>query len=85
MNQFGNLSANEQANVDAKLAELQQQTGRSWACTVTQRQDANGPDPLLEIVVDGNTDKPIELTGDSSAPAERICRELDQFAAAKAA
>ncbi len=83
MSQYGNLSREDQAKVDSKLAELQRNTGQSWACEITQLPQGANRNPLLEITVDGHISKPIALKDDSASPAERICLELERFSLQK--
>ena len=79
MSHYCNLSREDQAKVDSKLAELQRNTGQFWACEVTQLPQGANRNPLLEITVDGHISKPIALKEDGANPADRICSELDRF------
>ena len=89
MSQYGNLSHEDQAKVDRKLAELQKTTGLSWECEVTQLPQANDRHPLLEITINDRIVKPIALESDQADPADpksdrpnpadRICAELEKF------
>jgi hypothetical protein len=79
MSQFTNLSDEHRAKVNAKLAELQQKTGRSWSYEVID-PESRGASTLLEITVDGKISKPLVLDGNDDKPADRICSELDRSA-----
>ncbi len=78
MSQYGNLSKEEQAKVDQKLTELQNDTGESWDCEITQLPQGERRNPLLEIAVDGRIAKPIPLE-DEDIDSDRICSELETF------
>lgn len=75
MVQLSFLSAKDQAQVDAKLAEIEESSQRAWACELTQQQQLTEHGYLLEVTVDGRFLQPIVLSSDRSA--ERICRELE--------
>ena len=76
MSKFANLSTENHAKVNAKLAELEQMTGRSWSCEVMEKRQGTGEISLLEVAVDGKILRPVVLQDDDE-PADRICNELD--------
>lgn len=79
MSQLGNLSAQDQSKVDAKLLELHQKTGNSWGCEITKQPQSNDGRGLLEITVDGHIALPVMLKDDANNPADHICSELERF------
>ena len=79
MSEFVNLNAEEQAKVDGKLVELQVKTDRMWSCEVMKTPEGQDSISLLEITVDGRIAKPVVLDDEAHKPADRICRELDEF------
>ena len=85
MSEFVNLNAEEQAKVDGKLVELQVRTDQVWSCEVTKTPEGQDSISLLEITVDGRIAKPVVLDHDAHQPADRICRELDEFYASRPA
>lgn len=79
MASFSNLSSRDRDKVDQKLAELQAKTGWVWGCFVmSSPQDKDQP-YLLEITIDGRSAEPIVLREDGTDPADRICKELEEF------
>ena len=81
MSLYKNLPAPERAKVEAKLAALRQQTGRSWSYQILDKQWQKEITPLWEIAVDGKFSRPLELPQTTDSPADVLCRELDQYAA----
>ena len=82
MSLYKNLPAPEKAKVEAKLAALRQQTGRSWSYQIMDKQwQQDLTPPLLEITVEGKISRPIPLPQTTDSPADVLCRELDQYAA----
>ena len=77
MSQYANLTAENRATVDAKLAELQEKTGRAWSCEVIDSPNHGGLSSL-QITVDGHISKPVILDDTDDGPADRICHELDR-------
>lgn len=77
MIQLSFLSAPDQAIVDAKLSEIEQTSGNSWACELTREQQVDNHGYLLEVTINGHFMRPVSLASDASA--ERICNELDRF------
>ncbi len=77
MTQFDNLCAKDQAKVDAKLAELNEKTGKCWGYEVTKEPERCEGTYFLEIRIDGHISRPVVLNGEDAKPAERICSELD--------
>jgi hypothetical protein len=80
MDRFANLSAEEKAKVDAKLAELCDRTGTHWAYSVMRTPGESNTPPLLEIIVDGRICRPITLPRTTESPAEAVCRALEKQA-----
>jgi len=80
MKRFANLSAEEKARVDEKLAELRDRTGTQWAYSVQQTPGESKKPPLLEIIVDGRISRPIALQRTEDSPAEELCRALENHA-----
>ena len=80
MSQFENLSRDELATVKSKLEALHARTWKSWDFAVTQQPGVAKTAPLLEIIVDGRTSRPIELPHETEMPAEVICMYLENFA-----
>ena len=80
VSQFDNLSTAEVATVKSKLESLNALTWKNWDYAVTQQPGVAKTGPLLEIIVDGRTSKPIELPHSTEMPAEVICMYLDNFA-----
>ncbi|MFL6448724.1 MAG: hypothetical protein ACJ746_13700 [Bryobacteraceae bacterium] len=79
MSQLHNLSAHSRARIDAKLAELRQETGHTWTLEVTKQPGGINSVCLLEIAIDGRITRPIALENNHEKPADRICRELDRL------
>ena len=77
MSQLDNLGAEDQAKVSAKLADLHQKTGQSWACEVMKKPECSDGTYLLEIRVDGRVSRPVVLDHKERKPGDRICKELD--------
>lgn len=64
--------------IDVKLAELQQKTGRLWTCEVTRPPQSTDPTRFLEIAIEGQVLKPVSLSGDDDSRADVICAELER-------
>ena len=79
MSVFANLSADDQALIDNKLAELSQKTGDVWTCEIARQTQAAGGDCYLEIKVNGRSLLPICLDAAADAPGSRVCGELDKL------
>jgi hypothetical protein len=77
MSHLDNLGPEDQAKVNAKLADLQQKTGQLWACEVMKKPERSDGTYLLEIKVDGHISRPVILDHEESKPGDRICKELD--------
>lgn len=77
MTQLDNLRAADRRVVDAKLAELEGRTGKSWVCEITRQNQLNNHGYVLEVSVNGQTKRPVVLAQDGSAI--RICQELDRM------
>jgi hypothetical protein len=78
MSQLNNLSAEDHAKVNAKLADLQHKTGQSWGFDVTTTPGCDQGAYLLEIRVNGQVSRPVVLDGEDHKPGDRICNELDR-------
>ena len=83
MSQLHNLSAQSKAKINAKLAHLQQKTGKRWTLEVTKQPGGINGVCLLEISVDGRIARPVALENNHERPADRILRELDRLYAQK--
>lgn len=79
MSVFANLSAEDQAMIDKKLAELSQKTGNVWTCEIARQPQTAGGDCYLEIKVNGRHMQPICLEAAADAPGARVCAELDKL------
>ena len=79
MSRLANLSTEDQAKVDAKLAELGRKTGELWACEITQKPQNPDSLCLLEIAINGHISQPVVLEVSSDNPGDRICSEMDLF------
>ena len=79
MSVFANLSADDQAMIDRKLAELSQKTGKVWTCDIARQPQAAGGDCYLELQVNGRSVQPICLDAAADNPGERVCAELEKL------
>jgi hypothetical protein len=79
MSVFANLSAEDQALIDKKLAELSLKTGDVWTCEIARQTQAAGGDCYLEIKVNGRSLLPICLDAAADAPGSRVSVELDKL------
>ena len=77
MIQLSYLTAQNQAIVDAKLAEIEERSGSAWACELSQQQQLNDRGYLLEVTVNGRFLQPVSLGADTSA--NHICAELERL------
>lgn len=75
---YQNVPAAEQAKIDAKLEELRQNTGRVWTCEITRKPESTDPARFLEIALDNQVLKPVELNEGDASSGEAICRELER-------
>jgi hypothetical protein len=79
MSVFANLSAEDQAMIDRKLAELSQKTGNVWTLDIARQPQTAGGDCYLEVKVNGRSLQPLCLDAATDAPGARACAELDKL------
>jgi len=80
MSCYGNLGSDDKARINFKLSELRDRTGKQWDYNVMDKRGQEDVAPLLEIIVDGRTAKPVVLPLTEKSPATVICNELESHA-----
>jgi hypothetical protein len=77
MSHPANFSTEDHKKIDAKLGDLELNTGLHWSYEITHQLQHDSI-CLLEITVNGRILRPVILDEDAEKSADRICSELDR-------
>jgi hypothetical protein len=82
MSCYGNLKPDEKVQIESKLSELSHRTGKQWGYNVMDKRGQEEIAPILEVIVDGRSFRPVALPLTKQCSATVICEWLENYAEA---